>query len=590
MCIFRNGLVYTGILFLVFTGCNSSNFLLPEGRSVPLAVKTVTAGQLLKQNDTIPLTIRSDRLRTVPDMVRVSLQDSKSTPVTSSVFEGRDLVFPLFPDIVLGDLELSEDAYSLVVELFQGEEEIGVHTSWFFYSDSDVTLGDITVNPHSVQIGEIVEVILELQGKEEPSPYVQFRMNGEVVYQDQVIQNRVQFDLQVPDTPGIYDLRLDMYPWFDDRITETMESSNQHSVELLVLSESVLPENNEEHRITESENVSIDENFLYYDNEELFFSVSIEELPVPTSEDLFFTIGDGNFMLTLNRSETVLGFRIHHDNAQYEYNIETTNKLQEITVTCLEGEDHFTLIIFQEDRLLYGDVIPFDRFSELETGDDLSVDYINGVRTGAVSLGEITIVPVDDQQESIYKQILQDRHGNFLLYAEGFEFPLSETSTITFSENVRMEQGYLVLLPESWVQLPPFALDEYTVSVETIFHQNDDLESLSISLLQQNDEAQEELFTLSGKGVLRFDDTLALSDVKLDTRFTFVLSRKENQVTLNIQDNDLLFPVLQDGFFRLYLNQNDASDEDSDVRIRINSVSATNEVDELVDRVLDTLP
>ena len=446
-----------------------------------------------------------------------------------------------------------------------------------------IKLNHVTVNPHSVLVGGFVEVTVSLQGEEE-SPYAQFRMNGKVIHQVQVSENRIQFEMQAPDEPGVHDLKLDIYPWFDERISRTMESSNQYNIELLVLNEPVPSENNEEHRILTSENVSINENLLYYSSEKLFFSVSMEEIPVASSETTFFEIGDGDFMLSLNRDESLLGFMIHRGNAQYTYNIETPgdNALQQITLSCFESDGHFTLLIFQEERLLYGDIIPHDRFLDLE---QTSVpEIITGVRTYDFSLGDIIISPVQEQKESAFKQILQSQHGNFVLYAEGFEFPLLVNEAIEYPEDAYVEQGYLFVPPSAWVQLPAFALDEYVVNVETMFHHNDDLESLSISLFQQDGDTQEELFVLSGGGELSVGGELR--ELALDTVLSFALNRENDLVTLNIQDNVLLFPVRQKGFFRLYLSQ----DQDTEIPVRIDSVSATNEPDELVDRVLDTLP
>ena len=580
MIIKRNALLYLIILVVVFNGCDNSNVLLPEDQS--LAIETIANGQSLGGRDEIPIRVRADRLSALPDTIEVSLYNSEEEPVQSYVFDEEEPFFPQLPDIVLSDLELSEDIYSLKVELFQEEEVLGVHDSWFFYVDNSIRLKHVTVNPHSVRVGEFVEVVVALQGQAELPPYAQFTMNGEPVYQVEVARNRIQFGLQAPDEPGVYDLNLDIYPWFDDRITETMASSSRYNIELLVLNEPVASENNEEHRIPASEDVNIDENLLYYSDEKLFFTVSMEELPGVFSEGRVFAIGDGDFMLALSRDESALGFRMLRGNTQYAYDIEIpiNNILQEISITLFESEGHLTMLIFQGERLLYGDIIPHDRFLEQETRSRI----ITGVRTYDFSLGDIIISPIQGQQESAFRQILKNRHGNFVLYAEGFEFPLLIDDAIEYPEDAYVEQGYLLIPPGAWVQLPPFALDEYMVNVETLFHRYDDLSSLSISFFQQDGDSQQELFVLSGKGELKVGGESR--ELLLDTVFSLALNREDDLVTLNIQDTAIQLPVRQRGFFRLHLSQ----DYDAEVPVRIDSVSATNEAEELVDRVLDTLP
>ena len=597
----------TCLFILIFLGaCDSSVFLLPGGPGPSFQVTTVVSGDSLGNGDFIPLTVNTARLRVLPDKILVALLDSEKELVKEYVFVGESLNLATLPDIELNDLPLDEGLYSIVVELFQDDESLGVHDSWFFYTDKSIDLAHITFNPHSVVVGELIEVLLRLQGQEEGrSPYIQFRVGNEVVYQGVVLENTLQFEFQAPEESGGHNLSLDIYPWFDDRlITDEKTSdkssekalSNRYNFELLVLSEHPPSEDSNEHRIRAEKRVTITENLLYYNEELLRFAVLIEE--VPNLSSVFFEVGDGEFMLSLSREGPSLGFTIYRGDETYvqEIKIPGARELRQLRVEFLEGNAHFTMLIFQKDRFLHGGVFSYHSVPNPapNTGNTViasgssTTSKTRGLRT-TQPLGEIVIRPLPDQPESLYRKILEQEHGNFVLYAEGFEFE-SSVEGLEYSADVSVEQGYLLIPPGAWVQFPPFALDEYRVQVTTSFHPDDALDSTNIGLLQHNGAELQEVFRLSADGKraveLRSKESIYVKGLKLGAVVDFVLHRQNDLITLDIQDNTMVFPVNEDGAFVLNLNQN----QDSKIYMRLDSLSATNEADEFVDRVLNSLP
>lgn len=575
----KYGIVLYIAIVLAFVGCGSGSFLLPESRGISLAVETVESGRSMDIDDEIFLVLHTERLRILPTMVRAFLYDSEENVVSSYTFEGTDLSD--FPAMPLANLNMKTDIYSFKVELLQENEIFGEHNTWFFYVEDPVNVQHVTINPYSVHAGDTVEIVASLEGITESLPYVQFRMNNEVYYQDQIEGKELRFEIQAPETPGAYDLRFDIYPWFDSRITDSMESSSQYSLALLVLGDTTAA-NVERRYIPASDLVETDENLLYYHNDHPAFMLNVKDFPAVSTSA--FEIGDGNFMLSLNRNGSDLEVDIRRGNLFHHINTEIDDRLSKIGITYHEGENYLILSIFGEGRQLYSNVIPYARFVDIAEDLEDTIEFapiIEGLKT-YVPLGEIVIHSVQNQKT--LAEILEGRHDNLVLYAEGFESPEQIHDDIEFSENAYLEEEYLILPPDAWVHFPTFVLDEYPVMFSMVFRLDDDLGNISLTLLQYGENDQQELFTISGNKEPA--DSSELDDFLFNSIIDFTLYRQDESLTLEIQDSNLSFPADPGDSFRLYLEQ----DQDVEVKIHIDSIVAVSEVGEVVKHVLNTLP
>ncbi len=601
------------ILIIFLGSCGAGSTFLSQNAGVNLPVDSVAPGSRIAEGQDIPLVIDAEALNSEVDLVTVELTDGLGSIIAEARYEGEQLSFPELPPLVFQNLD--EDIYQLNIELFSRGESLGEKESWFYYTNEALSLSQITVNPHSVLPGETIAVSLELDPSSSPAPFAQFRLNGMVVYEDTVTEGALNFELEAPDNGGVYDLRLDLYPWFDYRIDEDSYSQDFYSLEVLV-TETGDFENSELRRVSPEAGFRLEEDLWYYLDERVSsrLEFTAELQGVSGSEKLFELRGpELHLSAGASRDSLIIELARGESAAVLESNFNGQIPSGPFYLDVLQGESHVTILIMDGQRVLSGELISYadfsaqsllsaDRVSNLPALDSDGEANTNSgdapeVPPGADSnesleiysglITEFAVRPLTDRQplESLFKLILQKKYGNFILYAEGFEFASSINSAISYSDDASVANGYLQLPPGAWVELPNFALDEYLVEIQTSFNTADDLSASSMILVQQLGEEVSEVFRLEGNGELISGDEILASDLALPANINLELTRAQGSIFLSILGNEYLLPSPEDGRFRFVISQGEAAD----IRIRLDSAAAANVPGEFVERVLGVL-
>jgi hypothetical protein len=572
------------IFFLASCGAGGGLFTQGLGRSIPSS--SVPEGSRVAENEEIPIFVDADQINGTVDLVLVELRDNLGRLISDTSYEGTQLTFPDLPPLLLGGL--SEGIYVLSIELFDSGESLGTQESWFYYYDREISLKQITVNPHSAGPGQSVSVSIELDDELARSPYLQFRLNGMVVYEGSVDGRTLRFDLDAPERGGVYDLRLDIYPWFDSRIDNDTYSDNYHTLELLVITEGDLsPE--DDVRIDARPGLRIDEDLLpaALGRVAARLTLNADFAALDQTEQLF-AIASSGLALQVDADSMGAEILLSRDGGSYLFDADFEGEAlgTQMIIDLLEGETHLTVIVTEGDRIVAGDVIDYRDFTPEADGE--SEDFLPGLSIVSPELDNLVIGSIRsaDRLESLFSLILRKKYGNFVLYAEGFEFASAVNPGISYSEEAYVDGGYLNLPPGSWVELPDFALDDYLVEIQTRFHVDDELEASSLALLQEDGEQFREIFTLAGDGTL---SSAGIPQGYLDgipAELSFELNRRDGSVYLGLDGEEYFLPSRNDGRFRFLISQGATAE----LRIRLDSVSAANAPEEFVDKVLESLP
>lgn len=604
-----------------------------------ISVDTVEPASFVEADGSIPVTFNSDRSSEEPDLIRLSVEDEAGTVLHEREFSRGTPDFPEIPDLQLDELELPRGrVYVINLEFFREGEFLHQEDSWFFYGAEPTDIRQVTVSPHSAAPGEEVKVLVEIGSDPSVSPYLQFRMDGDVVYEGLAETSSIEFELTAPEQGGVYDLRLDLYPWFDSRIDEDSSSTIHQTLEMLVIQ----PRNNESPRgvrqITRDDSLSPETAPFFYNNDRVatgiqlnFSSTEQESSPVARTEDgsgsaedddslteaLLFSLSDGGLGIRAVAEDDDLLFHIRYrfqtsqtsadeSGNQRSRNIErpvfektvrieraVSSRSAALTMDILESDRHLTLLVSAAGKLLYGELLYFDDFASVEPADsdDGPGEFATEGRIGpGVSLLELTPLAESSDLESLFQMILRKKYGNFILFAEGFEFASSVNNAISYSDQAFIQDGYLVLPPGAWVELPGFALDEYLVNVAAEFHDDDSLRGTKLELVQlqssEDSESASSVFSLNGAGEVSVEGVSMMRIPAPDSVFEFTLSQKDELLSLvfpQVSENGLNIPVNRGGLYRLYINRQ----SEAQLQIRLDSVQATNTADELVDRVFD---
>jgi hypothetical protein len=583
--------LFSLLLSVTLISCGSGSGLLSAGFENQIPASSVSRAAQIREDEQIPIFVDALSMNADIDLVLVELRDNLGRLISDRAYEGGQLTFPNLPPLLLRNLP--EGIYLLGIELFEDGESLGRQESWFYFYDRDIELSQITVNPHSAAPGELVSVGIELANSLVRSPYVQFRLNGMVVYEGNIDGSGLQFELDAPLNPGVYDLRLDIYPWFDSRIDNEIYSVNNHNLEMLV-SETPDDRPQDEIRIEPQAGLRIDDDLFWYNDQRVATRLSLEADFDSMSEvrELFLLSGEG-LSLMASGSQDGLFLELHRDAAIYRFRAEFDGDRgsERIIIDLLEGESHLTLVVTEGDRVIAGEIIDYRGFTPTTAeADAVEAREVAapGLSVFSDDLSSFTLQSVyrADQLESLFKVILGLKYGNFVLYAEGFEFASAVNSAISYSENAFVSGGYLNLPPDSWVELPDFALDEYMVEIQTRFHPEDQLSDSSIVLLQEDGEGYREIFAVSGDGVLSSAGLALIRQLRISPELTFSLNRRDNRILLALDGEEFFFPAGDDGRYRFFISQ----DSGAELRIRLDSVSAANAPEEFVDRALDALP
>lgn len=635
---------------LVFAGCDTGSFFMTGSGESSISVDTIQPASFVKAGGRIPISVNTDRSSEEPDLIRLRIEDELGTVIHEEEFSRGTPDFPALPDLELSGLELSEGrVYGLILEFFLEGEFLHEEESWFFYGGDTTEIRQVTVSPHSAAPGETVKVLVEIGSAASLSPYLQFRLDGNVVYEglSETSGSRtssIEFELTAPEDGGVYDLRLDLYPWFDSRISEDSRSTIHQTLEMLVIQ----PSNNESpqgvRRITEENSLPSGSSPFFYTNArvasgiQLTFSSSTRgedptvartgeetdgsEEDSSDSESPLFSLSDGRLGLeAISEGEDLL-LNIHYfpsstdtetsqessqtlQNSKGEY-LKTVVRIERavssrstaLNIDILESDRHLTLLVSSADKLLYGELLYFEDFDieisepagDVENGGTIPGSQKEGRIGPGASLLELTPLAESSDLESLFQMILRKKYGNFILFAEGFEFASSVNNAISYSDQAYVQDGYLVLPPAAWVELPGFALDEYLVNVSAEFHDDDSLLATDLELLQlpsaDDRESASSVFSLSGNGEIRVEGVPMMNIPAPKNSFDFTLSQKDDLLSLvipGVEENALNIPVNSGGIYRLYINRQSAAQ----LQIRLDSVQATNTADELVDRVFE---
>ncbi|MGI9255850.1 MAG: hypothetical protein ACR2PY_02830, partial [Salinispira sp.] len=465
----------------------------------------------------IPFIVHVERLRTIPNTAHVSIRNSRENIIETYTFKVEN---SRLPDLILDDLNLNEDVYSLRVELFHDDEFIEEHEAWFFYVRNDIPLRNIIINPHFAYVGETVDITALFQEAHAGSPWLQFRMDDELLYQGQSLEDELNFTVQAPEISGIYNLQFDIYPWFDGRINETVKSSTQYNVALMVLDSILSAAEHGEYRINVPSAIDIRENLLFYQDERPSFSVDLSP-NAPFSDPVFFEMRDSQFMLSFEKIESDVTLIMYRDNMSRTIETVMDREAENIRIEYQENGNDLILFVFADDDMIYGDLISLTELTEGE------VQFTPGLQT-KYPLEEILIRHITEKKS--VEDVLRTIYGDALLYAEGFDPPepadLPEPAE-PLSEDDDSPKGYFILSPSTSVNTPPFVLGDFSIIVEAVFHHGDNLEFLDIRLFQ-DDEEEQQVFSLSdlpqfvdayihNKGVLRL--ALSTSDDALQLMF-----------------------------------------------------------------------
>lgn len=574
--------IVASIFLTLLSACNSGGMFLTQGLSRSISASTIDEGSVLGSSDEIPVTVDADAMNAGVDLVVVTLENSKGQVIGEAEYEGSQLTFPNLEPLILQTLD--SGVYLLNIELFENGESLGTEESWFFFSDTIPELKQITLTPHSVVAGGTVSVSLELDSFGSRTPYVQFRLNGSLVHEGLATDGLMSFDLAAPEQSGIYDLELDIYPWFDQRIDEGVYSPSSATVELLVVPSGQSP-STAQVVVDASQQRSLEESLWYFESGRIATRIVLETNRRPgLAQGELFTISGENALLEAELSSSGIELNLTIDNRQLSYPVSfRSDQVEEIQIDLLEGETHLTLLVSGDDRLLSGEVIPYDEFTNVQSGRDVSSFTIANLGIDSATISSLTGA---DNLTSLFQLILQKKYGTFVLFAEGFEFASAVNQAISYSNDAFVRDGYLVLPPGAWVEFPDFSLDEYEVEIEAGFHPEDDLSDAEIQLLQEKDGEYIQIFRLDGSGNLRSAGVNIGSFSRLSEDTSFQLSRTNGSIRFSMDEREAYLPNIGDGRYRLMISQS----QDVQMRIRLDSASAANTAEEFVDKILNNLP
>jgi hypothetical protein len=208
----------TVFLLLVWACSDTSLFLGEPDEPAGVVVRTVPSGAMLEPGGLIPIQIQRGPTpgdEETPDSLLLEIVDLEGTVLAEeqidSVDQATELPSALVPDLAVG-------VYQIRTTYYDGEEIAAEGVVTFFIVDATYGIMRITSYPPALYPESAGILRASIDAVVNSDPYLAWYLNGELQQAGYQSEGGAQLQVESPEQEGIYPVRVDLYPVWDQRL------------------------------------------------------------------------------------------------------------------------------------------------------------------------------------------------------------------------------------------------------------------------------------------------------------------------------------------------------------------------------------
>lgn len=222
------------IVFLLAACSDSVELFSALDEPSDVRVSTVESGSVLEPGSafTVQLDYPEEEFQALTS-VTIEIFDRGSLPVYEDVIDEGSLAYSSVTTFEIPELE--EGPYRLVVTAYRGQEVVLTEARTVFVLDETPEITAVAIHPSVPAPGTAVLAIAELSIHDTLVPYLRWRFNGATIVEGYVDDGSDRVQITLPDEPGVYAVKVDLYPWGpEEGVDVALESLITQSVEVFV--------------------------------------------------------------------------------------------------------------------------------------------------------------------------------------------------------------------------------------------------------------------------------------------------------------------------------------------------------------------
>jgi hypothetical protein len=494
---------------LVLCSCGDQSLFMSLNSAIPdLQVTTVSDGQVLTDGKGVPLTVTAQDTSKTTDL---EMEVTLSTPTGASVWHNRQTVPAVNQQLYIQPPSLTPGQYRMDVVIYSAGEVAQKKSANFFVATGNWRIAGIKSYPPVIGSSGKVLLKADLQYPDGVDPWLRWSYKGKVIQKGTVSKGLGKILWTAPADEGVYTITLEMFPVapsvdsdysFPSSISLSTDvyvsTGNQSGAGDLGSADSYLTllrlqgtfddsgagakklGKSSATAIGSPEIVSTENGFGYRLTSGVGFSLSWLTLPVDGGSLNPFTVSFGisfdsfsttNNLLVASTSDGIFSFTLSVDGITHTPQAVVQATGQTVTIPwsgagLLAGQRYLlslsivpqgqtiTALWFLNGELVSSRIVSFTSPSLRQDGTTV-IGGPNGF-TGVID--EFGVYHRDDQGRTSadpaqYLRVAQQKYGQSLVFADGFEGPYLPTG-MSIEGKAVLSPGVLTLPPDSTLVLP----------------------------------------------------------------------------------------------------------------------------------------